>query len=163
MRQAHQLTGNWTVSFQHTTRTTMTNLSLKQENIIRAHSIPIAPKHDHSNTTNYVWDRSFTFKRSSIQDRRLLTFLQNPHFSQRRVETKSHQASQPSTIGCVKQGLSNPLSSSSNIKAQDPQDCSQLTSCIVHDPLRCQVHVKISTASFVVTYFCHDLNAHCST
>jgi hypothetical protein len=32
---------------------------LKQANIIRAHSIPIVPKHDHSNTMNYAWDQSF--------------------------------------------------------------------------------------------------------
>jgi hypothetical protein len=43
----NQLMGNRTVSFQHTTRTSMSNKSLKQANIIRAHSIPIAPKHDH--------------------------------------------------------------------------------------------------------------------
>jgi hypothetical protein len=31
------------------------------------------------------------------------------------------------------------------------------------DLLRRQVHVKIPTASFVVTYFCRDQDHHCST
>jgi hypothetical protein len=66
------------VSSQHTTRTTMTNQStklLKQANVNRAHSIPIAPKHDHLSTTNYVWDKSFSSK-TVIHPRST-----SPHFS----------------------------------------------------------------------------------
>jgi hypothetical protein len=134
MRQAHQLTGNRMVTFQHTTRTTMTNQSanlLKQANVIRAHSIPIAPKHDRSNTMNYVWDRSFSSKTVIHPRSTSPHFLPNSHFSQRRVETKSHQASQPSTIGCVDQSLSSRQSSSSNTKTQGLKDCSQLASRII--------------------------------
>jgi hypothetical protein len=72
--------GNRTLSFQHTTRTTMTNQSanlLKQANVIHAHSIPIMPKHDHSNATNYVWDQSF-----SISDGHQLK-ITSPHFLQK--------------------------------------------------------------------------------
>jgi hypothetical protein len=109
------------VTSQNTTRTTMTNQStklLKQANVIRAHSIPIAPKHDRSNTTNYVWDQSFSFSdghQSKIDISSLSS--QNSHFSQRPVETKSHQASQPSTIGCVNKPLKS-QSSSRNTKTR---------------------------------------------
>jgi hypothetical protein len=105
----NQLTGNRTVPSQHTTRTSITNQStklLKQANIICAHSIPILPKHDHSSMTNYVWDRSFSSKMVIHPRSTSPHFSTNPHFSQRRVETKSNQASQPSTIGCVDQSLS---------------------------------------------------------
>jgi hypothetical protein len=112
-------------------------------------------------TTNYVWDRHPLLRRSSIQNRRFLTFLTNPHFSQRRVETKNHQASQPSTIGCVNkvsQVLHQVQQQGSRSSRLFPVDKSNH-----QDLLRRQVRVKISTASFVVTYFCRDPDTHCSS
>jgi hypothetical protein len=123
------------VSSQHTTRTTMmTNQStklLKQANIICAHSIPIAPKHDHLNTTNYVWDRSFPSK-TVIHTRSM-----SPHFSfKSSLFATTSQNKKQSSLATIndrlcQQGLSSPLSSSSNNKAQDPQDCSQSASRII--------------------------------
>jgi hypothetical protein len=135
------------VSFQHTTRTTMTNQSLKQANVTRTHSIPIAPKHDHSNTMNYVWDLSF-----SISDGHQLK-IKSPHFSSKahtfRNDESNRKANKPRNHRClvVSTKVSQALrSGSSNNKAQGPKDCSQSTNRIINTPLHHQVQVKISSA-----------------
>jgi hypothetical protein len=82
-------------------------------------------------TMNYVWDRSFSSK-TVIHPRST-----SPHFSYKSslfaTTSRNEKPSSLTTINdrLCQQGLSSPPSSSSNNKAQGPQDCSQSASRII--------------------------------
>jgi hypothetical protein len=108
--------GNWTVSSQHTTRTTMTNQSMKLLKEAQRHSRSLASKHDHLNTTNYVWDRSFASK-TVIHPRST-----SPHFSSKSsLFATTSRNEKESSLATINDRLCQTRSLKSSIKFKEQQ------------------------------------------
>jgi hypothetical protein len=121
---------------------------LRQANVIHTHSITIAPKHDHSNTTNYVWDQLFLISDISSLLFEAVTFL---NVVSNRKGNKPYNHQSLVVLTKVSQAINQVQATH---RLQDQQDSSQPASRITSDLL----HRWVQSQDLVtVNPICRDL------